>query len=164
MRNGSYAVVRRIRMRLEAWDAETLADQQDVFGRFKVDGAPLSGTRERDTPDFRARRPDGSLVIPRHAHIRLAAPENNGGIRILRRGYSFVERAESGTGRIEAGLFFVAYQKDPRSQFVPLRRRQAADALNEYSEHVGSAVFAMAPGAGDSSDWLGRALLDQRRG
>ena len=38
-------------------------------------GAPLGGSDEFDTPDFGAKRQDGSPVIPADAHIRLAAPE-----------------------------------------------------------------------------------------
>jgi deferrochelatase/peroxidase EfeB len=46
------------------------------------------------------------------------------------------------------GLLFLAYQRDPRRQFVVLQRRLAAhDALSAYARHVGSAVFALPPGA-----------------
>ena len=56
---------------------------------------------------------------------------------MLRRGYAF-----------DAGLFFMAYQRDPRRQFVPVQRRLAEqDALTPYTKHVGSAVFAVPPGA-----------------
>jgi len=37
-------------------------------------------------------------VIPADAHIRLAAHENNGGLRILRRGYSFTDGIDA-TGK-----------------------------------------------------------------
>jgi len=51
-----------------------------------------------------------------------------------------------GFHRIEkVGLFFIAYQRDPRTQFVPLQQRLAADVLNEYIQHVGSALFAIPP-------------------
>ena len=48
MRGGSYLVSRRIRMLIESWDADYLADQQNVFGRFKDTGAPLTGKSEFD--------------------------------------------------------------------------------------------------------------------
>ena len=44
MRGGSYLVARRIRMLIESWDTDYLADQERVFGRFKTSGAPLTGT------------------------------------------------------------------------------------------------------------------------
>lgn len=146
MRGGSYMVARRIQMRIEAWDRDFLADQQDVFGRHKYSGAPLTGTKEFDQPDFAAKGPSGKPVIPAGAHIRLAAHENNNGVRILRRGYSYTDGIVAASGELDAGLFFIAYQKDPRTQFVALQRKLGhADALNEYIQHVGSGLFACPP-------------------
>jgi deferrochelatase/peroxidase EfeB len=140
-------VTRRIRMLLETWDRSSLADQQDTIGRLKVSGAPLGATAEHDPPDLAARHPHGGLVIPADAHIRLSAPSENNGIRLLRRGYSFSDGVDTSTGELDAGLFFIAYQRDPRTQFVPLQRRLGRqDALNEYIKHVGSGIFAVLPG------------------
>jgi len=159
MRGGSYAVARRIRMHIEAWDRDVLSDQQHVFGRAKYSGAPLSGVKEHDTPDFKVIGPDGGPAIPDTAHIRLAAFENNNGLRILRRGYSFTDGILD-SGELDAGLFFLAFQKDPRAQFVPLQQKLGAhDALNEYIEHVGSGLFACPPGVKDGSDYWGSALF-----
>ena len=59
-----------------------------------------------------------------------------------------------------AWLFFLAYQRDVRTGFIPVQRGLAAsDALNEYIQHVGSAVFAVPPGVRDTDDWWGRALF-----
>ncbi|HKE65376.1 MAG TPA: iron uptake transporter deferrochelatase/peroxidase subunit [Micromonosporaceae bacterium] len=160
MRDGSYLVVRRIRMRIEAWDRDFLADQQNVIGRHKYSGAPLTGAAEFDTPDFAAKDGHGEPVIPMDAHIRLVAHENAGGIRILRRGYSFTDGMIADSGELDAGLFFMAYQKDPRSQFVALQRRLgAADALNEYIEHVGSGLYACPPGLRGPGDYWGSGLI-----
>lgn len=66
----------------------------------------------------------------------------------IRRGYSFTEAAEPGSGQLDAGLFFIAFQRDPRRQFVPVQRRLSeSDALNRHILHTGSAVFACPPGA-----------------
>jgi deferrochelatase/peroxidase EfeB len=147
MRGGSYLVARRIRMRIESWDRDFLDDQQNVFGRNKYSGAPLTGTHELDQPDFTATAADGKPVIADGAHIRLAAPENNNGTRILRRGYSFTDGIVPASGELDAGMFFLAYQKDPRNQFVVLQRKLGQhDALNEYIQHVGSGLFACPPG------------------
>jgi deferrochelatase/peroxidase EfeB len=160
MVGGSYLVARRIRMRLEAWDAEILDEQQDVFGRYKDTGAPMTGRDEFDEPQLDATGPDGSPVIPLTAHIRLASPVSNGGQKILRRGYSFTDGTDPATGELDAGLFFLAYQKDPRRQFVPIQRRLGQqDALNEYIRHVGSGLFAIPPGLTGPGDWYGKALL-----
>lgn len=147
MRGGTYVVTRRIRMLLETGDRSSLADQQDTIGRLKVSGAPLGAHAEHDTPHLSARDAHGALVIPADAHIRLSAPSENNGIRILRRGYSFSDGVDTATGELDAGLFFISYQRDPRTQFVPLQRRLGQeDALNEYIKHVGSGIFAVVPG------------------
>ena len=79
---------------------------------------------------------------------------------LLRRGYSFTDGTDS-LGRLDAGLFFLAYQRDPRSQFVTIQRSltgPANDALNEYIQHVGSGLFACPPGVRAGQYW-GQSLL-----
>jgi deferrochelatase/peroxidase EfeB len=159
MTGGSYLVTRRIRMLIESWDTDFLADQEQVFGRFKTSGAPLTGHDEFDPVDLDAKR-NGRPVIPLDAHIRLAAPATNGGQRILRRGYSYTDGIDPETGLLDAGLFFICFQKDPRKQFVPIQRRLGGlDALNEYIRHTGSAVFAVPPGVSGPGDWWGAPLF-----
>lgn len=151
MTGGSYLVARRIRMHIETWDRAPLQEQEDVFGRDKGEGAPVGRSKERDEPFLKAMLPT--------AHVRLAHPDSNDGATILRRGYSFTDGTD-GLGRLDAGLFFIAYQRDSRKAFIPLQRRLAAnDALNEYIQHVGSAHFAVPPGVRDKDDWWGRALF-----
>jgi deferrochelatase/peroxidase EfeB len=147
LRGGSYLVARRIRMFINQWDRDFQDDQENVFGRFKATGAPLTGTTEFDTPNFAAKTSTGTEVIPADAHIRLAAHENNNGLRILRRGYSFTDGFDP-TGNLLAGLFFVAFMRDPQ-QFVTLQRKLGShDALNEYISHIGGALFVCPPGLG----------------
>ena len=151
MTGGSYLVARRIRMNIETWDRTSLQEQEDVFGRDKGEGAPVGRAKEHDEPFLKAMKPT--------AHVRLAHPDANGGITVLRRGYSFTDGTD-GLGRLDAGLFFLAYQRDPREGFIPMQRRLAAsDALNEYIQHVGSALFAIPPGVRDQGDWWGRTLF-----
>ena len=147
MRGGSYLVTRRIRMLLEVWDRSTLADQEQTIGRVKGSGAPLGGAGEHDAVHLAA-RVDGELAVPADAHIRLAAPEKNNGIRLLRRGYSFADGSDPVTNQLDAGLFFIAYQRDPRRGFIPVQEHLRTDALNEYIRHTGSAMFAIPPGIG----------------
>ena len=160
MKGGSYLVARRIRMLIESWDTDYLADQENVFGRFKTSGAPLTGKTEFDTPNLSAKAANGSPVIPLNAHIRLASPDTNGGQKILRRGYSYTDGIDADTGLLDAGLFFLAYQKDPRHQFVPIQTRLGQqDNLNEYIRHTGSGLFAVPPGLGQAGDWWGKVLF-----
>jgi deferrochelatase/peroxidase EfeB len=145
MAGGSYLVARKIRMIIENWDHTQLGEQQRVIGRDKGDGAPLSGGTEFTEPDFHARAADGTTKIDRDAHVRLAHPDLNNGIRLLRRGYNFVDGNDE-LGRLDAGLFFISFQRSPE-QFIAIQRRLAQDAMNEYIKNVGSAIFAVPPGA-----------------
>nr|WP_157557591.1 iron uptake transporter deferrochelatase/peroxidase subunit [Intrasporangium oryzae] len=158
MAGGSYLVARRIRMHIEVWDRTNLQEQEDVIGRDKKEGAPLGAAREFDEPDFARKGPDGSPAIPLNAHVRLAHASQLGGIRILRRGYNFTDGTD-GVGHLDAGLFFIAFMRNPGTQFVPMQRALAkADGLNEYIEHNGSAVFACPPGT-QPGEWWGQALF-----
>jgi deferrochelatase/peroxidase EfeB len=152
LRGGSYLVARKIRIFVENWDRDYLQDQENVIGRAKVSGAPLGGAAEFTTPDFAARSAAGPPVIPRDAHIRLASFEHNGGTRILRRGYSFTDGIDPQAGTLLGGLFFIAFMKNP-AQFIKLQNALAADALNEYIHHTGSAVFACPPGLHPGQHW-----------
>jgi deferrochelatase/peroxidase EfeB len=144
MAGGSYLVARRIRIHIETWDRTSLKEQEDLIGRDKAEGAPYGRTKERE-PVILAK-------MDRNAHVRLAHPDSNGGIRILRRGFSFTDGSD-GLGRLDAGLFFIAYQRDPRKGFIPLQRRLATDGLNEYLQHVGSGIWACPPGVRQGGYW-----------
>jgi len=132
-------------MLLDVWDSTSLAGQERVIGRRKHSGAPIGGRNEHDPPvldDHAVREPK----IPVDAHIRLAAPQTNGGVKLLRRSYSFADGVDD-AGHQDAGLVFICFQRDPRHQFVPLQRKLAGqDALNRHILHTGSAVFACPPG------------------
>jgi deferrochelatase/peroxidase EfeB len=155
---GSYMVTRRIRMLLEVWDRSSLEDQEQTIGRHKYSGAPLGESNELDPLDLDAKRA-GAPVIPADSHVRLASASVNDGERILRRGYSFTDGVDERLGELEAGLFFICFQRDPQRQFVAVQRRLgSSDALNEYISHVGSAIFAVPPGA-PSGGYIGETLL-----
>jgi deferrochelatase/peroxidase EfeB len=159
LQGGSYMVTRRIRMLIEVWDRASLGDQEATIGRHKATGAPLGRGAERDKVDLRARAASGP-VIPADAHVRLAAPSTNGGVRILRRGYSFTDGFDPELGQLDAGLFFIAFQRDAHKGFAKVQRRLGTDALNEYIKHVSSGLFAVPPGVRREGDYLGRALFE----
>jgi deferrochelatase/peroxidase EfeB len=159
MAGGSYLVTRKIRMLIETWDRTSLVEQEAIVGRTKGVGAPLGKAAEFDLIDFTARGADGELVVPEVAHVRLAHPDNNGGARLLRRGYNYVDGSD-GLGRLDAGLFFISYQRDAHRQFVPVQRQLArSDVMNEYIRHVSSGLFACPAGVRDTGDFWGRALF-----
>jgi|BEDMetMinimDraft_2_1075160.scaffolds.fasta_scaffold01253_3 deferrochelatase/peroxidase EfeB len=146
---GSFLVVRRIRIALEHWDQTPLTIQEQVIGRRKLSGAPLNGTREEDPVDLTLRDPNGDLVIPEEAHIRLASPAAVGGAKMLRRSYAYHDGANVIAERwppwrqgleYDAGLLFLAYQRDPRRAFIPLFAKMARiDALSQFTTHTASA-------------------------
>ena len=147
MAGGSYLVSRKIRMTIETWDRSSLREQERVVGRTKGEGAPLSGGTEFTAPDFAITGRGDAPLIDEASHVRLAHPDTNKGATILRRGYNFVDGNDD-LGRLNAGLFFICFQRDPREQFVPIQSRLARnDAMNEYLRHVGSGIFAVPPGA-----------------
>jgi deferrochelatase/peroxidase EfeB len=159
MHGGSYVVTRRIRQVLEVWDRSALQDQEQTIGRKKYSGAPLGEENEFDPLPLDVKGDDGKPVIPLNAHVRLASAQENDGIRILRRGFSFTDGVDQSLGELEAGLFFIAFQRDPEKQFVALQRKLGVqDALNEYIEHVGSAVFAVPRGI-KPGEYVGQELL-----
>lgn len=147
---GSYLVARKIAMLIETWDRVRLAEQDTIIGRDKGEGAPLSGGNEFTEPDF------SGASIDARSHVRLAHPEQNDGIRILRRGYNYVD-GNNDLGRLDAGLFFLSYQRDP-AHFITLQRQLSSDLLNEYIRHVGTGIWAIPRGA-EPGSYIGAELF-----
>ncbi|MGI8415595.1 MAG: iron uptake transporter deferrochelatase/peroxidase subunit [Nakamurella sp.] len=159
MAGGSYLVARKIRMVVESWDADVLSDQEKIFGRHKISGAPLTGGGEFSPPDFDKKNASGDQVIDLNAHIRLASHEQNNGLRILRRGYNYTDGQDPTTGQLAAGLFFIAFQQDP-AQFRTLQSKLGVhDLLSEYIAHTGGGTWACPPGVARAGDWFGKALF-----
>lgn len=157
MKGGSYLVARPIRISLDRWDRMKLAYQEQVVGRHKASGAPLGKQHEMEPVDLEAADADGNFIVPENSHARLAHPDVNGGAQILRRAYSY----DNGFARYaerwppwrqgmlpDAGLMFLAWQRDPRSGFVKVFENMAKfDMMNQFVTHVGSGLFACPPGA-----------------
>jgi deferrochelatase/peroxidase EfeB len=156
MTGGTYQVARKIEMNIEIWDADRVSDQERIFARTKAEGAPLTGTKEFDTPDFH-RTSGGKPVIDPKSHVALAAHENNNGVRILRRSYNYTDGINQ-YGQLDAGLLFIAYMNDP-AHFIQLQTKLgSSDLLNEYISHIGSAIFAVPP-APAKGHYIGEALF-----
>jgi len=144
---GTYLVARRIRMHIEIWDRTSLDEQEQIVGRTKGVGNAFGQQGEFDVANL------AGTDIPVDAHIRLASAESLNGVKILRRGYNFVDGSD-GFGRLDAGLFFLAFMNNPQTHFVPMQRALARnDKMMEYLEHNGSAVFAIPPGLAQNDYW-----------
>ncbi len=156
--DGSYLVARRINMHIEPWDRSSLREQETIIGRDRAEGAPLSGGTEFTEPDFDVQGRDAPLIAT-DAHVRLAHPTQNKGVQILRRGYNFTDGSNA-LGRLDAGLFFIAFVRDPDKQYIPMQTRLSAqDALMEYLQHTGSGLFAVPPGVTSKDGWIGQGLF-----
>lgn len=155
---GSYLIARRINMTIEVWDSLQLGEQERVTGRDKGEGAPLSGGTEFTEPDFAKVGADGRLLIDERSHVRRTHPDFNDGIKMLRRGYNFVDGNDA-QGRLNAGLFFLAFVNDPE-RFARVHKNMARDDLFvEYLKTTGSAVFLVPPGIADGQ-YVGQQLFD----
>ena len=168
MRGGSYLIVRRIRIALEHWDRMKTAFQEQTIGRNKYTGAPLGKSSEFDALDLDAVDKDGNPVIAENAHVRLAAAASNDGAQFLRRPYSYNDGVDFVAERwppwrqgleYDAGLFFVAYQRDPRTGFIKIFDKVSKlDMMNQFVTHVGSGIFAC-PGGASEGGFVGQGLF-----
>ncbi|MGW2030880.1 iron uptake transporter deferrochelatase/peroxidase subunit [Streptomyces sp. NPDC001811] len=159
MAGGSYAVVRRIRMLLDDWEKLSLTAQEQVIGRRKADGAPLSGGDETTPMDLEKTDAQGGYVVPLNAHARITRPEKNGGAAMLRRPFSYHDGIDA-DGTPDAGLLFICWQADPLRGFVPVQRKlDRGDALSRYIRHEASGLFAV-PGGAAKGEYVGQRLLE----
>ncbi len=148
MKNGSYMAVRRIIMHLETWDRTNLQEQENTFGRYKESGAPFGKKDEFDEVDL--------SLLPVDSHVRLAKEVD---LPILRRSYSYSDGIDPKTGQFDAGLLFIAFQKDP-DRFVKIQTNLGADdKMNEYVTHIGSGLFACFGGVKEGG-YLGQDLFE----
>ena len=154
---GTGFVLRRISMNLDKWDGLDRSGRESTMGRTLANGAPLTGTKERDEPDFEAKTALGFPVIPEFSHLRRARSEDRSQ-RIHRRGYNYDE-APTGTDVSNSGLLFACFQTDVDAQFVPIQTRlDTLDLLNQWTTPIGSAVFAIPPGC-TSDGYIGDTLF-----
>lgn len=158
MAGGTSLVLRRIAMNMDTWESVDRRGRELSTGRTLDTGAPLTGSNEFDAPDFTATR-GGIPVIPASSHIARSHRLNENE-QFLRRAYNYDEPPEaSSPDTSNSGLIFAAYQRDPVLQYLPVQQRLAEhDDLNEWTTPIGSAVYAMLPGASESKA-LGASLF-----
>ncbi len=112
--DGTYLVARRIRIHLEAWDRSTLGDQERTIGRVEGQRGPAGlEAHEHDPLDLSALDELRRAPHPRGGPHPGGRPVHQPRRALLRRGYSFADGVDPTTGELDAGLFFICFQKDP---------------------------------------------------
>ena len=153
MQNGTYMVTRKIVMQMAEFLTESVDLQQDTFGRNKGTGAPLGEQKESDPVDPSKVLPDCHIMM---ANQRRAYSQKE---RILRRSYNYTDGYDAQLSNPEGGLFFIAFQQDPRRQFIRIQGRMShGDRLTKYIVHRSSAIWAVPPGA-SSGGYVGETLF-----
>lgn len=160
--NGSYQAVRIIRNFVERWDRTPLQEQEQIFGRKKMSGAPLNGTKESQVPDY-SKDPDGRIT-PLDAHIRLANDRSPAAQKhlILRRPFNY-SNGVTKSGQLDQGLLFICYQADLEQGFITVQRKLDGEPLEEYIKPVGGGYFFILPGVVNAQAYLGHQLIEAVR-
>ena len=154
MTNGTYMVTRKLTVFVSNFLTEPLDVQQYAFGRYKVSGAPF-GQKSEFAPVIASKEPPD-------CHIMVANPRTPGSEaeRILRRSYTFTDGYDAQISNPTGGLFFIAFNRDPRRQFIPIQRRLATHDrfMVEYPVPRGSAMYAVPPGTRPGG-YVGESIL-----
>jgi deferrochelatase/peroxidase EfeB len=155
---GTFLVYRRIHMELQAWDSALIDIQEASIGRDKLKGAPLSGGVESTPVDLNKKSASGRRLVPFNSHVAQSHPSNNKGVRMLRRGYGYVNGVLP-NAEYDAGLLFMAFVRNPVTHFIPMQRKLAAsDNLTRWSTPIGSGVYAVFPGLPQGKTWANQLL------
>jgi deferrochelatase/peroxidase EfeB len=159
---GTYQVVRIIRMFLDQWDKVPVEEQERIFGRRKVSGAPMYATSP-DAPDnfdpIYTNDPQG-LITPLNCHIRLAnpqTPQTAATSSILRRSFQY-DRSPDLAGNPDMGHAFCCFQQQ-LSTYIAMQNRLESETLIPYITPIGGGYFFALPGVTDAKDYYARALL-----
>ena len=146
-------VVRRIAMLLDEWELLDRASREQSIGRTLDDGSPLTGGGEFAEPDMSATDQFGLPVIDANSHMaRARPPADHPEQRFKRRPFNYNLPPQPGSAEMSnAGLIFIAFQKDPDVQFTPVQARlDEVDRLNTWTRHIGSAVYWVPPGTSET--------------
>jgi deferrochelatase/peroxidase EfeB len=159
---GTYHVVRIVHFDIEAWQKVPVAQQERIFGRRKVSGAPMYAVSD-DASDLLdpiyTNDPQG-LITPLDSHIRLAnpqTPETASTSTILRRSFDY-DRSPDPGGALDMGHAFVCFQRE-LDTYIAMQTRLEGEALVPYVSPRGGGYFFAVPGLRDDQDYYARGLL-----
>ena len=161
---GTYQVVRIIRMFLDKWHTVPVEEQERIFGRRKLSGAPMYATSPAASDQLDpiyTNDPQG-LLTPLNCHIRLAnpqTPETKATSAILRRSYQY-DRSPDVAGNPDMGHAFCCFQQQ-LATYIAMQTRLEDEMLVPYISPNGGGYFFALPGVRDAQDYYGRRLLTQ---
>ncbi|WP_261166243.1 Dyp-type peroxidase [Microbacterium sp. Marseille-Q6965] len=142
---GTVMVLRRLVLDVDRFLAQSEQRRDEIVGRRRLSGAPLSGGERLDDVDLNAKTPEGAYLTPARSHARAAHPSFTGSHLMLRRSYAF---SVPGTGETagEVGLLFACYQRDLDTFIRTQLRLDETDDLMAFAAPTASASFLILPG------------------
>jgi len=159
---GTYQVVRIIRMYLNTWQKVPVEQQERIFGRRKISGAPLyatSPTASDQLDPIYTNDPQG-LLTPLNCHIRLAnpqTPQTAATSAMLRRSYQYGQSPDVGANP-DMGHAFCCFQQQLQT-YIAMQTRLENEMLVPYISPIGGGYFFAVPGVHDPGDYYARGLL-----
>jgi deferrochelatase/peroxidase EfeB len=159
---GTYQVVRIVHFDVGKFQRVPLGQQERIFGRRKVSGAPIYATdpNASDLLDpIYTNDPQGVITALR-SHIRLAnpqTPETAATSTILRRSYEYQASPDTG-GAPDVGHAFCCFQRHLNT-YIAMQTRLEDELLVPYISPRGGGYFFALPGVRDHRDYYGRGLL-----
>jgi deferrochelatase/peroxidase EfeB len=159
---GTYQVLRIIRMHLDKWDKVPVEQQERIFGRRKVSGAPLYATDPHASDELDpiyTNDPQGRLT-PLECHIRRAnpqTPETAATSTILRRSFQYDQSPDEG-GNPNVGHAFCCFQQE-LDTYIAMQTRLESEMLVPYITPMGGGYFFAVPGIRNAQDYYASGLL-----
>ena len=159
---GTYQVVRIVHFHVDKWQGVPLTEQERIFGRRKVSGAPMYALDPNATDELDpiyTNDPHG-LITALNSHIRLAnpqTPQTASTSTILRRSYDFQLSAQTG-GYPVLGHAFCCFQRELNT-YIAMQTRLENELLVPFISPRGGGYFFVLPGVRNSRDYYARGLL-----
>jgi deferrochelatase/peroxidase EfeB len=163
---GTYQVVRFIRMLTSKWDQVPVEQQERMFGRRKISGAPLYATDPNASDELDpiyTNDPQG-LITPLNCHIRLAnpqTPDTAATSALLRRSYHY-DRSPDENAQPDTGNAFCCFQQK-LGTYIAMQTRLENEMLVPYLTPIGGGYFFAVPGVRDAQDYYASGLLQGLR-
>jgi deferrochelatase/peroxidase EfeB len=161
--NGTYHVVRIVQFDVQKWQGVPVAEQERIFGRRKISGAPtyaMDPNASDENDPIYTNDPQG-LLTALNSHIRLAnpqTPQTAATSTILRRSYEIEQMPLTGGGAPLLGHAFTCYQRELNT-YIAMQTRLEDELLVPYISPRGGGYFFALPGVRNSHDYYASGLL-----